>query len=82
MDAQKLKDEERGRLFVFASVSLVVLTLGFFYLEIYDPYDMPNFVRVLLALYWVYAAAAIYVAKFKSDKLVAKMCCNIFRSAK
>ena len=80
METKDLKDAERSRLFLFASVSLVVLTLGFIYLELYDSYDVPNFIRAVLALYWVYSVTAIFVSRKGSDKLVGKMCCNIFRS--
>jgi len=82
MDVQKQKDEERNRLFLFASGSFIILTVGFFYLEIYDPYDVPNFFRAVFALYWLYAVIAIYVSKFSTDKLVSKMCCNVFRKSK
>lgn len=82
MEEQKLKEDKRGKLFLFASVTLIVLTIGFIYFEMYDPYNVPNFIRVGLALYWVYSAIAIYVSKFGSDKIVSKMSLNVFRSTK
>ncbi|MBC8237879.1 MAG: hypothetical protein H8E76_06585 [Helicobacteraceae bacterium] len=82
MNVEKSVKEKRSKLFVFASVSLVILMLSFFYLEIYDPYDVPNFVRVLLGLFWLYSVVAIYVAKRGSDKLVSKICLNIFRECR
>jgi hypothetical protein len=58
----------------------MVLTLAFFYLEVYSTYDVPNFIRAILALYWLYSVSAIYVSKRGDDKLVSKMCLNIFRT--
>lgn len=79
MQAQKLRDQERGKLFFFSSVILVVLSIIIVYLEVYGPYEVPNFLRVVLAIYWLYLAVSIFVSKFASDKWVGKMCCNIFR---
>lgn len=79
MNPQELKDEERGKLFLFASFSFIALTVGFLYIEVYALYDVPNFIRVVLAFYWLYSLVAMFVSRFAADRWVGKMCCNIFR---
>jgi hypothetical protein len=79
MDEQELKEAKRKNLFIFSSITLATLTIGFLYLEVYDPYDVPNFLRVMLAVYWTYSVVALYVSRFASDTMVSKICLNVFR---
>lgn len=69
--------EKRRKLFSFAFITLVVLSIAAIYFEVYDKTYVPPFLRVLLAIYWFYSLAGIIVAKRGSDEWVSKVYFNV-----
>ena len=76
---QESKEERRKKLFIFASITLILLSIAAFYFESYDPYNVPIGLRICLAIYWLYSLISIIVSKIGSDEWVTKIYFNINR---
>ena len=70
-------DEKRKKLFSFAFVTLIVLSIAAVYFEVYDEMNVPAFLRVILAAYWLYSLAGIIVSKIGNDYWVSKLYFNV-----
>ncbi|MCX6051916.1 MAG: hypothetical protein NTZ60_05325 [Campylobacterales bacterium] len=70
-------DEKRKKLFSFAFVTLIVLSIAAVYFEVYDKTYVPPFLRVVLAAYWVYSFIGIIISKRGSDYWVSKVYFNV-----
>lgn len=70
-------DEKRKKLFSFAFVTLVVLSIAAVYFEMYDEMNVPAFLRVILGAYWLYSLAGIIVSKTGNDYWVSKLYFNV-----
>lgn len=72
-------DEKRGKLLLFAGLTLTFLTLAALYFEVLYPHETPLLVRMFLTIYWVYSLAGLVVSQVGSDTLVSKMYLNVNR---
>ena len=70
-------DEKRKKLFSFAVVTLILLSIAAVYFEGYDEIYVPSFLRVILGAYWLYSLAGIIVSKRGSDYWVSKLYFNV-----
>ena len=70
-------DEKREKLFSFAVVTLILLSIAAVYFEAFDETYVPSFLRVILAAYWLYSLAGIIVSKRGSDYWVSKLYLNV-----
>ena len=70
-------EEKREKLFSFASATIVLLTIAAIYFEIYDQTYVPPFLRLILAVYWLYSLAGIMVSRQGSDYWVSKLYFNV-----
>ena len=70
-------DEKRKKLFSFAFVTLILLSIAAVYFEAYDKIYVPSFLRVILAAYWLYSLAGIIVSKIGNDYWVSKLYFNV-----
>lgn len=70
-------EEKREKLFSFASATIVFLTIAAIYFEIYDQTYVPPFLRLILAVYWLYSFAGIMVSRQGSDYWVSKLYFNV-----
>ncbi len=70
-------DEKRKKLFSFALVTLILLSIAAVYFEVYDKMHVPVFLRVILAAYWLYSLAGIIVSKIGNDYWVSKLYFNV-----
>ena len=70
-------DEKRKKLFSFASITLILLSITAVYFEVYDETHVPPFLRVILAAYWSYSLVGIIVSKRGSDYWVSKLYFNV-----
>ncbi|MFA6195584.1 MAG: hypothetical protein WC656_02925 [Sulfurimonas sp.] len=69
--------EKRKKLFSFAFVTLIVLSIAAVYFEAYDKTYVPPFLRVVLAAYWFYSLIGIIISKRGSDYWVSKVYFNV-----
>ena len=70
-------DEKRKKLFSFAFVTLILLSIAAVYFEVYDEMHVPAFLRVILGAYWLYSLAGIVMSKSGSDYWVSKLYFNV-----
>ncbi|WP_373001388.1 hypothetical protein [Sulfurimonas sp.] len=70
-------DEKRKKLFSFAFITLILLSITAVYFEVYDQTPVPPFLRVILATYWSYSLVGIIVSKRGSDYWVSKLYFNV-----
>lgn len=70
-------DEKRKKLFSFAFITLILLSIAAVYFEAYDKTPVPPFLRVILAAYWSYSLAGVIVSKIGSDYWVSKLYFNV-----
>jgi len=70
-------DEKRKKLFSFAFLTLILLSIAAVYFEGYDEIYVPSFLRVVLAAYWLYSLAGIIVSKRGNDYWVSKLYFNV-----
>ncbi len=70
-------DEKRKKLFSFAFLTLILLSIAAVYFEVYDEMHVPSFLRVILAAYWLYSLAGIIVSKRGNDYWVSKLYFNV-----
>ena len=70
-------DEKRKKLFSFAFLTLILLSIAAVYFEVYDEMYVPSFLRVILAAYWLYSLAGIIVSKRGNDYWVSKLYFNV-----
>lgn len=70
-------DEKRKKLFSFAFITLILLSIAAVYFEVYDETPVPPFLRVILAAYWSYSLAGVIVSKIGSDYWVSKLYFNV-----
>ena len=72
-------EKKRKKLFSFAFITLIILSLASVYFEMYHQTQLPSFLRFMLALYWLYSLAGVIISKLGSDYWVSKMYFNISR---
>ncbi|WP_415396040.1 hypothetical protein [Sulfurimonas sp. CS5] len=70
-------DEKRKKLFSFAFITLILLSIAAVYFEAYDETPVPPFLRVILAAYWSYSLAGVIVSKIGSDYWVSRLYFNV-----
>ena len=70
-------DEKRKKLFSFAFITLIMLSITAVYFEAYDQTPVPPFLRVILAAYWSYSLAGVIVSKRGSDYWVSRLYFNV-----
>ncbi|EHP29996.1 hypothetical protein SMGD1_1472 [Sulfurimonas gotlandica GD1] len=70
-------EEKRKKLFSFAFITLILLSITAVYFEVYDQTHVPPFLRVILAAYWSYSLVGIIVSKRGSDYWVSKLYFNV-----
>jgi hypothetical protein len=56
-------DEKRKKLFSFAFITLILLSITAVYFEVYDETHVSPFLRVILAAYWSYSFAGVKARK-------------------
>ena len=72
-------DEKRKKLFWFAFITLIVLSIAFIYFEVYDQTHVPSLLRFILATYWLYSFIGVIISKRGNDYWVSKIYFNITR---
>ena len=70
-------DEKRKKLFSFAFITLILLSITAVYFEVYDETHVPPFLRVILAAYWSYSLIGIIISRRGSDYWVSKLYFNV-----
>lgn len=70
-------NETRKKLFSFAFITLLILSIVAVYFEVYDKTYVPPFLRVILGTYWLYSLIGIIVSKRGSDYWVSKLYFNV-----
>jgi hypothetical protein len=70
-------DEKREKLFSFAFITLILLSIAAVYFEVYDKTYVSPFLRVILAAYWLYSLVGIIISKHGSDYWVSKLYFNV-----
>ncbi len=74
---EALNREKREKLLKFASITLFILTLAAIYFEFYDETYVPPFLRIFLAMYWLYSLFGVIISKRGSDEWVSRLYFNV-----
>ena len=72
-----LNRDKREKLLKFASITLFILTIAAIYFEFYDETYVPPFLRVFLAIYWLYSLFGVIISKRGSDEWVSRLYFNV-----
>ena len=71
------ENTKRKKLFSFAFVTFIILSVAAAYFELYAKTYVPPFLRIILAVYWLYSLAGIIVSKIGNDYWVSKLYFNV-----
>lgn len=74
---EALNRDKREKLFKFASITLLLLTIAAIYFEFYDETYVPPFLRIFLAIYWLYSLFGVIISKRGSDEWVSRLYFNV-----